>query len=184
MKCNRKNKKLMNNIAIISLVLIIFYIIKNVFFNKQIEGFGGKAIIDYEKDAINVKIDKTSGAGGEKEASKFASYVNIYSKAANRRQQKQKQKDSKANKKSNNIEQDQKDWEDIAKILKKKIGEKTFNKLTEAYLNDPDTEFYEYMKNKKSDNSGAMGIIVKGLFSKIDTLYAEMSKDSSRMKAK
>ena len=85
---------------------------------------------------------------------------------------------------SNNIEQDPKDWVEIAKISKKKIGEKTFNKLTEAYLNDPDTEFYEYMKNKKSDNSGAMGIIVKGLFSKIDTLYAEMSKDSSRMKAK
>tara|TARA_B100000795_G_scaffold269766_1_gene260284 strand:- start:127 stop:663 length:537 start_codon:yes stop_codon:yes gene_type:complete len=176
MKCNRKNKKLMNNIAIVILALIIFYIIKNVFFNKQIEGFGGKEIYEYEGDAVTLKLDI---AVDPTTAAKFSSYVNIYKNASDRRLKSMVREEEEEE--SDNSKQDNEDFLQIEKIYIAKMGSATYYKLKNAYFSDPETEIFRLNKEKKADNSGKIKVAVSGLIDKINDLYSEMSKDGAKL---
>lgn len=178
MKCYKKNKKLMNNIAIIILVVIIFYIIKNVFFTKRIEGFGGKEIYEYEKDANQFKF----GSGDDNSLSQFSSYVNIYSKSSEKRASEVRKEESE-NDSANDDVKDKEDFESIKAMLEEKMGADTYRKLVNAYVTDPESEYNEYIKAQKTDNSGGIKVFVSGLFDKIEELVSEMRADNPKLES-
>ena len=62
---SKRNKKLVKNIAIIFLVCVILYVIKNVFFYKKpiMEGYTSGSYKDftgYQTDALSLKLNKLS----------------------------------------------------------------------------------------------------------------------------
>ena len=62
---SKRNKKLVKNIAIIFLVCVILYVIKNVFFYKNpiMEGYTSSSYKDftgYQTDALSLKLNNNS----------------------------------------------------------------------------------------------------------------------------
>ena len=174
MGCEKRNKKLFKHIAIGVLILVIIYIIKNTFFTGKniIEGFG-KNILDYEKDAINLKIDKNA-KGGAVDATRFGDYVKLYKKQAERKEREPESETA-------DTSADKQDFITISTILSNKLGGDTYRLLDSAIMVDPELSLYQYKKDTQSNKSEEYKLYLRDMFGKIDELYAEMSTKNSTL---
>ena len=173
MKKSKKGKKLFKNIAIVVLISIILYIIKNVYFYKKpiIEGFG-KDFSDYQKKALSLKIQKFTS---DSIKSTFGEYVNIYKDQVvhdNQNSSSNEQKESTASGSMANVEN---------KLIEN-LGQSSYNKLKTAIEEDKKGSYYKWKNANQEDPNENDLQKLKAIFKKIDDLYKQMPLPESTVK--
>lgn len=174
MKCNKRNKKLFTHIALAALIIFVLIILIDTFSGKAkiVEGLsGGGNFEKYHREAINLKIDV---ANDPETAEKFKSYVNLYLQSLSSKSKNTDDKDKKKEEESS-----EQDKEAIEKILAEKLGDggSTFNSLKMGIMNDPDSQYSQWIANNTPKQSEELKVFIKNFMEKIGELYKEMKKE-------
>ena len=170
MKKTNRVKNLFKNMAIVVLISIILYIIKNVYFHKRpiIEGFG-QDFSDYQKKALSLKIQKFTN---DSIKSTFGEYVNIYKDQVahdNQNSSSNEQKESTASGSMANVEN---------KLIEN-LGQSSYNKLKTAIEDDKQGSYYKWKNANRQDPNEDDLQKLKAIFKKIDDLYKQMPRPES-----
>jgi len=175
---SKRNKKLVKNIAIIFLVCVILYVIKNVFFYKNpiMEGYTSSSYKDftgYQTDALSLKLNNNSDPDLVKS---FMGFVSSYGETVEYdRSQLESEKDGNSAGPGS--------LESVENVLKDRLGAANYNTLKTHYKNDPNGDYYKYIKDNKPDPSTEDKAFLKGLMGKIEEIYKQIPKPEAQLKS-